>query len=245
MNLGTSRVAIKAAEEKRKKAQRREQLLAKIDEMKTSLEQEKETKAKLASKSEELRSRIARIEKTSEELLRTEKEFHAQRSQVKNRYDSRTKPIDGKGMLTFRAGTENQQLAGSTRPGRHTRRTAYTTNYNNEKIIGCGCEWVDTINRRDRVNKRMEEKEREEAESRAKTTTPGTTASAMERKRMYSSPLQDLGYMGKPSIIFQDIDMMKGYSLRRCRYYTDFCGNRIMMDPCDWPSQAGFVLTGL
>jgi hypothetical protein len=248
MNFGGTRALIKQAEAKRQKQERKQQLELKLEEAKNSIRLEQEEKEKLSKKATQLREQIERIRAVSEDLKKTEADFSEGRNIVRQRYLSRTKPIEGKGMLTFAYGCGDPQTR-CTRNGRHSRRTAYTTNYNNEHMIGAGCEWVETIDRRDRALKRLEEKETKDAEQRAITSlsnaTDKTTASQLEKKRMYSSPLQDLGYHGKPSIIFQDIDLMKGYSLRRLRYYTDFFGNRIPMDPCDWPRQGGIVLTGL
>lgn len=40
------------------------------------------------------------------------------------------------------------------------------------------------------------------------------------------------------------LDAAKQCSSRRTRFYINYEGKRVMMDPCDWPNEHGFVLTG-
>jgi hypothetical protein len=174
-----------------------------------------------------VKERIARLESMAAELQQTrERHESLAEASVKAR-EERRQPIPGVGMLTFQTGGFGAGNPTSTsKGGRNSRRTAYTVDFRGVPIIG-ESEWVARWKIENSAEKLIEER----AKERQENATPSVVSTAPKAPRF--------GANGLPTLEF-----CSHCSSRRMRFYVNYEGKRIMMDPCDWPSDKGFVLTG-
>ena len=228
-----------------KKLLQRRQELAKIQEserlaevavgLRENILQVRHEKDKMKAATKELSDRIDRLQRLAEELEHSKQLFaqcHAQRhSEEQRRCVSQAE--SRKGMLQFATNGMDAQHLRPTRQGpagRSSRRTGYTTDYHNTRILG-PCEFAV---HNEFQHRSMELSARRHLEA-SQVELP------MVRGSSVVPSLFGPGYFGKPTAV--NLEEYRKRSTNRTRFYSDYHGQRIKMDPRDWPSVNGVVLT--
>lgn len=220
---------------------RRQRLEAEIAEAQFQLESEKKEKELLRQHTARLLERVNVLESSADDMLQAKRAFDSFTTTKRQHYAARTTPIPGEGLLTLSTlGKGNAPLALTPVPRRSTRRTAFTTTYSNAKILG-PCEFVANWERQQRVDENIARK------SALATATPGHSEGegrpgvSMVRSSPAPSFLEKKEPAGARSLL-PDLNEYKRRSTRRTRFYTNYDGVKIQMDPCDWPSHNGVLL---
>lgn len=250
---------------------RKAQLLEEIRRTEELIEEERSRKRELAAQSRDLRQQMGRLAALAPELAK-EKERQAAHVRRRDEHtERRREPLSknpNEGMLTFqRIGCEKYP---PERVGPSSGRTGFVTDYKGRMYLsGMGERKSESqmyklaqteVERRRSVARRAKEAEAEEAEAlrlaggggpspalAAGSPLLSTSASAPSlpllrscKRVIDTSHLSKGTVYGKPSHV--DLEKYKHLSSKRSRYYTDYEGRRIAMDPSDWPTTDGLML---
>lgn len=208
---------------------RRSHLKSAVLDAKQSIQQEREKKNQLSRVANDLASKVERLLMLADELEHT-KSHHRSHSEMRDRVqESRMSHLsvsdDGlpttQSMMLFNTASDVPHRQGPK--GRSSRRTAYTTDYSGRRYPGV-CEFQDANDKRLR-------------------------AEALSKERHASRPPIELPKLdnrrnpaGHPHGGIFTLEGGRGRSSKRTRFYTDYEGDRIKMDPCNWPTESGVVL---
>lgn len=241
MTLEDSRLTLAQRQKLEQRRARHASMKLKISELASNLSKEKAEKQELAARTNNLREEIAKLQQASSALTEERTRFQMFVERNVKQHEKRHEELGQAGMLTFSQRDRGDSQKHTTAPGRHLRRTAFCTAYSGEPILTPGTsEAMEIKKRQTRIDTRLDERSRSETVA-SPTVQPNAPAAGRRSKAL--SPLQEMNYLGKPSVM--DLESYRMKSLRRTRHYFDYSGKMISMDPCDWPSQDGFVLTGM
>lgn len=228
----------------------REVLKEELEDLQEHLANERVARGTAAKKAEALRQRMARLAAMQDDLEAARSQHNSYVSAKAATQAERAKGLgpEGHGMLTFTEhfGEGNVKV----RPviaGRASRRTAFSTDYCGRPILG-SCESLEKRKLQEKANVVLANRESERRErSRdvspvaAHTPEPTSLYRLRTKPRLAASSMKPAGGPGD----LPDLQgKFKQRSTRRTRFYTNYEGTRINMDPCDWPEQHDFVLTG-
>ena len=217
-----------------KKAPRpRDVLRTELMDVTDAVAEERAQAARAAAKAAELKAKIAYLEAHADEMKKTVADHNAFIQQKLAHEAKRTESLGHNGMMCFTS-HEKFGVGDAMKPKprlRNSRRTGFCTDYCGRAYLG-ECEWVESWQRQNRANGEIVRREEEASQRRdaaLKAGTPEPSAKPPPLRKSQALP---------------DLERMKRQSSRRTRFYTNYEGKRIMMDPCNWPSHHDFVLIG-
>jgi hypothetical protein len=125
-------------------------------------------------------------------------------------------------------------------PGRSAKRTAYCSDYANQRYLG-----IREADAKEELQRRIVTllKERDDATTAsagaaaATTTTTDANGSGTSPRQEEYRGLSVYGYQGADSRL--NLETFHKRSSRRTKMYRDYEGNFIQMDSCDWPTTDG------
>lgn len=258
--LATQHAAVRAEREATAKREAEKARLAElIYDTEQALALEHQQKERMRHATVKLRERVASIKALANVLETQERSYTSFSNEVsltgrmsvqEQRRQQVTDHSDG--MLTFHKmeGANPDRLPPV---GRSVRRTAYTTTYNNQRILG-----EREADGKEKQLRRVAEKMAAQQQQQQAAVLAGSSSNSLLNASTSNPHLQgapsssfrsthelysSLGYTGGPSQV--NLDTYQKRSSGRTRFYQNYNGDRIMMDVCDWPTANGVVFRGL
>lgn len=239
--------------QERAEATAKAQLVEQIKRTEEQIANEREAKRRLAVQARDLRMQMERLATIAADMEK-EKERRANFVETQMSHsEKRRAPLTrhpNEGMLTFqRIGCAKYPPEPNRKGAPSSRRTGFVTDYQGRMYLGGGERKSETQMHKEA----MKEVERRRSETKrvanemggAEGTSPGLpdihsgSLSGSSTKLSSNKQSKSMVY-GKPS--FLDLEKCKHLSSKRSRYYTDYEGRRIAMDPSDWPRTDGLLL---
>lgn len=238
------------------------------EDLQERLTEERKAHELVAKRTAAVRERIARLEGLAAELQQA-RETHNGYVQTKaEEAKAQRKLPSGLGMMTFRTGGfgEGNPAKPAKAAGRASRRTAFTTDYKGEHHLG-ESEWVHKWEIQNRAEQEILRREQRRDDLKRSATaeppetsppspqptasrTPGLHLSSSATPGLDKHQMRPAGVGGREgenrlrSNGLPTLATAQHCSSRRTRFYVNYEGKRIMMDPCDWPEEHDFVLIG-
>ena len=192
---------------------------------------EKTKASKARKQTEELQKRLKYLEENAEAMKRVVTDHNSFLSSKRAHEEKRHESLGSSGMLCFREKFGEGDHKKPPPKARNSRRTGFYTDYQGRAHLG-DCEWLETWKRQQAANEEIDKRETQRSQRRDAALKVGTPEPTKAKPLVESQALPDL-------------ERMRHQSSRRTRFYTNYEGKRIMMDPCNWPSHHGFVMIGM